>query len=128
MYVLLNVVTEPIKLVSCKYLFSLGYPLHSFKKCEAGYKIVCLIARNTVNKNNELNMMVEDIDPHIIGITESWPTKTYHVELGLTGYAMFRRVLNRKKGRGIYILYITESVQTKLEMEVDCDEAISCDI
>ena len=29
-------------------------------------------ARSIVNKKNELNIMVEDIDPQIIGITESW--------------------------------------------------------
>ena len=39
---------------------------------EAGYRCVCLNARSIVNKKNELNIMVEDIDPHIIGITESW--------------------------------------------------------
>ena len=33
---------------------------------------MCLKARSIVNKKNELNIMVEDIDPHIIGITESW--------------------------------------------------------
>ena len=38
---------------------------------EFGYKCVCLTARSIVNKRNELNIMVEDIDPHIIGITES---------------------------------------------------------
>ena len=31
--------------------------------------------------------MVEDIDPHIIGITESWANKDISdAELGLTGY------------------------------------------
>ena len=39
---------------------------------EAGYKCVCLNARSMVNKKNELNMMVEDTDPHTIGINESW--------------------------------------------------------
>ena len=29
----------------------------------------------TENKKNELNIMVEDIDPNIIGITESWANK-----------------------------------------------------
>ena len=47
------------------------------KKCpknmsEAVYRWVCLNARGIVNKKNELNIMVEDIDHHIIGITESW--------------------------------------------------------
>ena len=41
---------------------------------EFGYKCVCLNVRSIVNKRNELNIMVEDIDPHIIGITESWAT------------------------------------------------------
>ena len=36
---------------------------------ETGYRCVCLNARSIVNKKNELNIMVEDIDPHIIGIT-----------------------------------------------------------
>ena len=39
---------------------------------EKGYKCVCLNARSIVNKKNELNIMVEHTDPHIIGITESW--------------------------------------------------------
>ena len=34
-----------------------------------GYKCVCLNARSIVNKRNELNIMLEDTDPHIIGIT-----------------------------------------------------------
>ena len=42
---------------------------------EAGYRCVCLNAKSIVNKKNELNIMVEDINPHIIGITESWANK-----------------------------------------------------
>ena len=49
-------------------------------------KCVCLNARSIVNKRNELNIMVEDIDPHIIGITESWATTDISdAELGMTG-------------------------------------------
>ena len=59
---------------------------------EFGYKCVCLNARSIVNKRNELNIMVEDIDPHIIGITESWATPDISdAELGMTGYIMFRK-------------------------------------
>ena len=44
------------------------------------------------NKRNELNIMVEDIDPHIIGTTESWATTDISdAELGMTGYDMFRK-------------------------------------
>ena len=42
---------------------------------ETGYRCVSLNARSIVNKKNELNIMVEDIDPHIIGITESWANR-----------------------------------------------------
>ena len=36
---------------------------------EAGYRCVCTNARSIVNKKKELNIMVEDIDPHIIEFT-----------------------------------------------------------
>ena len=36
--------------------------------------------------------MVAYIDPHVIGITESWANKdVVDAELELTGYVMFRR-------------------------------------
>ena len=59
-----------------------------------------------VNKKNELNTKVEDIDPHTIGITESW-ANTYitYAELGLTGNVMFRRGRIGRRGGGV-ILYI----------------------
>ena len=44
------------------------------KASKFGYKCVCLNARNIGNKRNELNIMVEDSDPHIIGTTEYWAT------------------------------------------------------
>ena len=69
-------------------------PITEFPKYmfEAGYRCVCLNARTIVNKKNKLNIMVEDTDPHIIGITESWAnTDITDAELGLIGYVMFRR-------------------------------------
>ena len=39
---------------------------------KAEIKCVCLDARSIVNKKTELNIMVDDIKPHIIRITESW--------------------------------------------------------
>ena len=54
---------------------------------EVGYRYVCLNARSIVNMKNDLNIMAEDIDPHIIDITESWAnTDITDAELGLTGY------------------------------------------
>ena len=95
---------------------------------EAGYRCVCLNARSSVNKKiNELNIIVEDIDPHIIGIPESWAnTDITDAELGLTGYVMFRRDQIGRRGGGV-ILYVKESIQAyeiKLEREADYDEAV----
>ena len=98
---------------------------------EAGDRCVCLNARSIVNKKNELNIMVEDIDPHIIGITESWAyTDITDAELGLTGCVMFRRDRIGRMGGGV-ILYVKESIQgyeVKLENEADYDEAVWCKI
>ena len=72
---------------------------------EAGYRCVCLNARSIVNKKNELNITVEDIDPQIIGITESWANiDIKDAELGFTGYVMFRRDRIGRRGRGVYML------------------------
>ena len=94
---------------------------------EAGYRCACLNARSIVNKKNELNIMVEDIDPRIIGITELWAnTDITDAELGLTGYIMFRRDRIGRRGGGV-ILYVKESIQAyeiKLEREAGYDEAV----
>ncbi len=94
---------------------------------EFGYKCVCLNARSIVNKRNELSIMVEDVDPQIIGITEYWATTDISdAELGMTGYVMFRKDRLGRRGGGV-ILYIKESIQAyeiKLEKEAECDEAV----
>ena len=98
---------------------------------EADYRCVCLNARSLINKKPELNIMVEDIDPHIIGITESWAnTDITDAELGLTGYVIFRRDRIGKRGGGV-MLYVKESIQVykiKLERKADYDEAVWCKI
>ena len=66
---------------------------------EFDHKCVCLNATSIVNKRNELNVMVEDIDHHIIGITESWATPDIsEAELGMTGYVMFRKDTSGRRG------------------------------
>ena len=52
--------------------------------------------------------MVADIDPHVIGITESWANKDIvDAELALTCYVMFRKD-RRERRRGEVILDITK--------------------
>ena len=74
--------------------------------CVCARVCVCLNERSIVNKENELIIMVQDINPHIIGITELWANKDIaYGELGLTGYALFRGDQIGRKVMGIiYIL------------------------
>ena len=48
--------------------------------------------------------MVEDIDPHIIGITESWATPKIS-ELGMTGYVRFRKDRLGRRAGGVIFIY-----------------------
>ena len=70
--------------------------------------------------------MVADIDPHVVGITESWANKDIvDAELPLTCYVMLRKDIRERRGGGV-ILYIKESIQA---YEItDCEEAIWCNI
>ena len=73
-------------------------------------KCVCLNTRSIINKKTELNIMVDDIKPHIIGITESWANNDItNAELGLEGYVMFRKDRIGRRGGGI-LLYIKDTI------------------
>ena len=70
--------------------------------------------------------MVADIDPQIIGITESWANKDIRTELALTGYVMLMKDRRERRGVGV-ILYIKEYIQAceiTLKSEADSEEAI----
>ena len=90
-------------------------------------KCVCLNTRSIINKKNELNIMVDDIKPHIIGITESWANNEItDAELGLEGYVMFRKDRIGRRGGGV-LLYIKETIpayEVQLQEEADCNEAM----
>ena len=89
-------------------------------------KCVCLNARSIINKKDELNIMVDDIKPHIIGITESWANNDItDAELGLEGYELFRK--DRMGRRGGVLLYIKDTIpayEVQLQEEADCNEAM----
>ena len=92
-------------------------------------KCVCLNARSIINQKNELNIMVDDIKPHIIGITESWAHNDItDAELGLEGYVMFSKDRIGRRGGGV-LLYLKETVpayEVQLNEETDCNEAMWC--
>ena len=68
--------------------------------------------------------MVANIDPHVIGITQSWTNKDIiDAELALTGYLMFRKDRRERRGGGV-ILYIKEFIpayEIALKSEADCE-------
>ena len=90
---------------------------------------MCLNVRSIINKKNKLNVMVDDIKRHIIGITESWANNDItYAELGLEGYVMFRKYRIGRRGGGV-LLYIKETIpayEVQLQEEADCNEAIWC--
>ena len=92
---------------------------------------MCLNARSIINKKTELNIMVDDIKPHIIGITESWANNDItNAELGLEGYVMFRKDRIGRRGGGV-LLYIKDTIpayEVQLQEEADCNEAIWCNL
>ena len=96
---------------------------------KAELKCVCLNARSIINKKNELDIMVDEIKPHIIGITESWANNDItYAELGLEDYVMFRKDRMGRRGGGV-LLYIKETIpayEVQLQEEADCKEAIWC--
>ena len=63
---------------------------------------MCLNARSIINNINELNIMLDDINPDIIGITESWANNDISdAELGLAGCVMFRKDILGRRGGGV---------------------------
>ena len=90
---------------------------------------MCLNVRSIINRKNELNIMVDDIKPHNIGITESWANNDItDAELGLACYAMFRKDRMGRRGGGV-ILHIKETIpayEVQLQEEADSNEAIWC--
>ena len=85
-------------------------------------KCVCLNARSIINKKNELNIMVDDIKPHIIYITEPWANNDItDAELGPECYVLFRKDRIGRMGGGL-LLYIKETIPV-YEVQLN-DEAV----
>ena len=92
---------------------------------------MCLNARSIINKKTELNIMVDDIKLHIIGITESWANNDItDAELGLEGYVMFRKDRMGRRGGGVllYIKETTPAYEVQLQEEAVCKEALLCNL
>ena len=127
------------KLVGQGGLSKKAKKVHEERRCKgiqgntsiAEIECVSLNARSIIYMKNELNIMVDDIKPHIIGITESWANiDITDAELGLEGYVMFRKERMGRRGGGV-LLYIKETIpayEVLLKEEADCNEVISCNL
>ena len=87
-----DIPTHSFKLVGQGGLSKKAQPVQEGSRCKGiqsstskeEIKCVCLNARSIINKKKELNIMVDEIKPHIIGITESWANNDItDAELGL---------------------------------------------
>ena len=73
--------------------------------------------------------MVDDIKPHIIGVTESRANNDMtYAELGLEGYAMSKKDRIGRRGGGVLLCIkeIIPAYDVQLQEEADCNEAIWC--
>ena len=74
------------------------------------------------------NIMVDDIKPHILGITESWANNDItDADLRLEGYVMFRKDRMGRRGGGVVLLYTNATIpayEIQLQEEADCKEAL----
>ena len=73
--------------------------------------------------------MVDDIKPHIIGITESLANSDItEAVLGRQCYVMFRKDIMGRRGGGVllYIKKTTPAYEVQLQDEAECNEAIWC--
>ena len=98
---------------------------------KAEIKCVCLNPRSIINKIKHYGRCLDDIKPHIIGITESWANNDItYAELGLEGYVMFRKDIIGRRGGGV-LLYIKETIPAygvQLQEEAVCNEALWCNL
>ncbi|XP_072022644.1 uncharacterized protein [Amphiura filiformis] len=83
----------------------------------------CTNAQSLVNKRTELEAIIDDLHPDVIGITETWCNATImDSEVTFENYAMFRIGKDSPTGRGGgVILYIHESLSAVACQEMDND-------
>ena len=90
-------------------------------------KCVCLNARSIINKKNELNIMADDIQPHIIGITESWANNDItDAGFGLEGNVMLGKTELEEGEEECYYTSRKLYQHVQLQEEPDCNEVIWC--
>ena len=75
---------------------------------------ITLNAQSLVNKKSEFKLIVTDIKPHIISITESWGQE-WHSDgiFSLDGYTMYRNDRQEIRGGGT-LLYISISIEQRV--------------
>ena len=77
-------------------------------------KCITLNAQSLVNKMSEFKLIVRDIKPHIISVTESWGQEWHNDGVfSLEGYTMYRNDRHAIRGGGT-LLYISNSIEQRI--------------
>ena len=87
-------------------------------------------ARSLMNKILELEIYIEEEEPDIIGISESWGTEAISSsEINFVNYTLFRKDRIKKRGGGV-LLYIKNNIRAvhREEFVNENCEVIFCDI
>ena len=97
---------------------------------KAAGELLCFYinARNLINKFDDFEAWVHDINPDIVGVTESWSTPSISdAELTLQGYDLFRQDRPVTREGGGVLLYVNQRLQAvKCELSSKFPEHVWC--
>ena len=81
-----------------------------------------------MNKIDVFIATVYDLNPDVIGVTESWATpEILHSELHIDGYEVFRRDRATPNRGGGVLLYVKSALQpTEYTVRSDFDDSVWC--
>ena len=85
-------------------------------------------ARSIINKLDLLKATICDLNPDLVGITESWATgNILDAELSLDGYQMFRWDRSTGNRGGEVLLYVRDSIKaTEFHIDSEFGDHVWC--
>lgn len=82
-------------------------------------------ARSLGNTMEELELLMQEVKPDIIGVMETWWNSSHNWNMGIEGYVLFRKDRNKRKNGGAawYINDVVECKQVRSD-EMDKIESV----
>ena len=91
-------------------------------KLKSKLKCVYFNARSIVNKRAEIELLVHEENPDVIGITETWLRPDIEdSEINLDSYALFRKDRTNARGGGV-LIYIRETLKALIREDLTQDK------